>query len=287
MNKWKKNILAEIVLFVILFSVNKSLIITFISIILHEIAHIITARKNGCDLSKFQIHVYGAKAELNNIDELTDNEKIKIYLAGPITNLLIAFIFFAINVILPISGINTIIEINLSLFLFNLLPAYPLDGARLLEILLSKRMLYKRVNKIIVNIGYGIAIFFIAIFVIVYVYTGILNINIPLVAFIIYYITKSEKESAMYILMGNIFIKRNKLLKNKYIENRAISIYYKQGLAYVMAIVDKNRYNSFYVLDDDMKVLYIMNEDELVEALKVYGNITLEEYKEKRVGRSY
>ena len=42
--------------------------------------------------------------------------------------------------------------------------------------------------------------------------------------------------------------------------------------------LDKNRFNIFYVLDDDLNVLFIMNEDELIKALKGYGNITLEEY---------
>ena len=77
---------------------------------------------------------------------------------------------------------------------------------------------------------------------------------------------------------GNIFIKRNKLLRNNYIENKSISVYYKMGLVNVMAIIDKNRFNSFYVLDDDLRLLFIMYEDELIEALKLYGNITLEEY---------
>ena len=82
--------------------------------------------------------------------------------------------------------------------------------------------------------------------------------------------------------MGNIFVNRNKLLRNKYIENKSISVYYKLGLANVMAIIDKNRFNSFYVLDDDLRLLFIMHEDELIEALKLYGNITLEEYFDMR-----
>ena len=86
----------------------------------------------------------------------------------------------------------------------------------------------------------------------------------------------------MYILMGNIFMKRNKLLRNDYIENKSISVYYKLGLANVMSIIDKNRFNTFYVLNDDLKVLFIMHEDELIEALKLYGNITLEEYFDRR-----
>ena len=61
-------------------------------------------------------------------------------------------------------------------------------------------------------------------------------------------------------------------------ENKSISVYYKQGLANIMSIIHKNRFNIFYVLDDDLNVLFIMNEDELIKALNGYGNITLEEY---------
>ncbi|MDU5263178.1 MAG: peptidase M50, partial [Clostridium celatum] len=139
-------------------------------------------------------------------------------------------------------------------------------------------ILYKKVNDIISKISYIIAIFLITITLIAFIYSKSLNVSLIVAAIIICLITKGEKKSAMYILMRNIFVKRNKLLRNKYIENKSISVYYKLGLINVMAIIDKNRFNSFYILDDDLKLLFIMHEDELIEALKLYGNITLEEY---------
>ena len=97
-------------------------------------------------------------------------------------------------------------------------------------------------------------------------------------AIIIIYITRMEAHTSMYITMGNIVKKRKKLLKDNYIENKSISVYYKQGLVNVLALVDRNKFNTFYILDDDMKLIYILYEDELIEALKCYGNMTLEEY---------
>ena len=193
-------------------------------------------------------------------------------------NLAIAFIFFLVGLIINNSIIDKIININLSLLFFNILPAYPLDGSRILEIILSEKILYKKVNDIISKISYIIAIFLITITLIAFIYSKSLNVSLIVAAIIICLITKGEKKSAMYILMRNIFVKRNKLLRNKYIENKSISVYYKLGLINVMAIIDKNRFNSFYILDDDLKLLFIMHEDELIEALKLYGNITLEEY---------
>ena len=278
MDRWKKSVLAEIILFFILLSLNKSIILAFISIFLHEISHIVVAKKNGCKFNNFKIHIYGTNAEFINIDELSKKEKAQIYLAGPCMNLAIAFIFFLVGLIINNSIIDKIININLSLLFFNILPAYPLDGSRILEIILSEKILYKKVNDIISKISYIIAIFLITITLIAFIYSNSLNVSLIVAAIIICLITKGEKKSAMYILMRNIFVKRNKLLRNKYIENKSISVYYKLGLINVMAIIDKNRFNSFYILDDDLKLLFIMHEDELIEALKLYGNITLEEY---------
>ena len=194
----------------------------------------------------------------------------------------IACIFFFVGLIINNSIVYKIININLSLLVFNILPAYPLDGSRILEIILSEKILYKKVTDIISKISYIVAIGLIAIVFILFIYNKTLNISLVIAAIIIYLITRSEKKSAMYILMGNIFMKRNKLLRNDYIENKSISVYYKLGLANVMSIIDKNRFNTFYVLNDDLKVLFIMHEDELIEALKLYGNITLEEYFDRR-----
>ena len=278
MDRWKKSVLAEIILFFILLSLNKSIILAFISIFLHEISHIIVAKRNGCKFNNFKIHIYGTNAEFINIDELSKREKIQIYLAGPCMNLAVACIFFFVGLIINNSIVDKMININLSLLFFNILPAYPLDGSRVLEIILSEKILYKEVTDIISKISYMIALGLITISLVIFIYNKGINISLIIAAIIIYLITRSEKKSAMYILMGNIFVKRNKLLRNKYIENKSISVYYKLGLANVMAIIDKNRFNSFYVLDDDLKLLFIMHEDELIEALKLYGNITLEEY---------
>ncbi|MBX9183549.1 site-2 protease family protein [Clostridium sp. K04] len=278
MDRWKRSVLAEFIVFFILLSFNNSIILAFISILAHEGMHILVAKRKGCKFNDIQIHIYGTSAQFANIDELNKKEKLQIYLSGPFANFIIICIFWCIGFASNNILIDKMININISLLFFNLLPAYPLDGARVLEILLSQKILYRRANYIISKISYTIGVILLVIFIIVFAYSGVINVSILIASIAICLITRSEEKSAMYILMGNIFVKRNKLLRNKYIENKSISVYYKQGLANVMSMVDKNRFNIFYVLDDDLKVVFIMNEDELIEALKLYGNITLEEY---------
>lgn len=278
MDRWKRSVLAEFIVFFILLSFNNSIILAFISILAHEGMHILVAKRKGCKFNDIQIHIYGTSAQFANIDELNKKEKLQIYLSGPFANFIIICIFWCIGFASNNILIDKMININISLLFFNLLPAYPLDGARVLEILLSQKILYRRANDIISKISYTIGVILLVIFIIVFAYSGVINVSILIASIAICLITRSEEKSAMYILMGNIFVKRNKLLRNKYIENKSISVYYKQGLANVMSMVDKNRFNIFYVLDDDLKIVFIMNEDELIEALKLYGNITLEEY---------
>ena len=266
MKRETKKILAEIILIVLVCSYNKMFIFALIWVFLHEITHILVALKFGCKFYNIEFHIFGMKAE------------IIVYLSGALLNIVLAIFFYIINIKYNSSFIETSMNLNIGLAVFNLLPAYPLDGSRILEVILSKRMLFKKAQKIISIVSFSIAALFIIIAVIIYIFLHSLNLSMIIGAIIIIYITRMEEHTTMYITMSNVVKKRHKLLKNKYIENKSISVYYKQGLVNVLALVDRNKFNTFYILDDDMKLIYILNEDELIDALKVYGNMTLEEY---------
>lgn len=278
MKRETKKILAEIILIVLVCSYNKMFIFALIWVFLHEITHILVALKFGCKFYNIEFHIFGMKAELIDIDSLKENQKIIVYLSGALLNIVLAIFFYIINIKYNSSFIETSMNLNIGLAVFNLLPAYPLDGSRILEVILSKKMLFKKAQKIISIVSFSIAALFIIISAIIYIFLHSLNLSMIIGAIIIIYITRMEEHTTMYITMSNVVKKRHKLLKNKYIENKSISVYYKQGLVNVLALVDRNKFNTFYILDDDMKLIYILNEDELIDALKVYGNMTLEEY---------
>lgn len=278
MKRETKKILAEIILIVLVCSYNKMFIFALIWVFLHEITHILVALKFGCKFYNIEFHIFGMKAELIDIDSLRENQKIIVYLSGALLNIVLAIFFYIINIKYNSSFIETSMNLNIGLAVFNLLPAYPLDGSRILEVILSKKMLFKKAQKIISIVSFSIAALFIIISAIIYIFLHSLNLSMIIGAIIIIYITRMEEHTTMYITMSNVVKKRHKLLKNKYIENKSISVYYKQGLVNVLALVDRNKFNTFYILDDDMKLIYILNEDELIDALKVYGNMTLEEY---------
>ena len=282
MKKEARIFLAEIVLIILICSSSEVILSAFLWVILHEVSHIVLACMLGCKFYNIELHVFGAKAELGDLEILTDVKRIFIYLAGPLFNFIVFIIFFIISFRYDSKWITTSLNLNLGLAIFNLLPAYPLDGARIYEILISKKILYKKSQKIIRLSSYCIAMSFVCISVLLFILIHKLNISMVIAAFIIIYVTRAEQKSTMYITMGNMVKKRKKLIKNNYIENKSLSVYYKSYLVNVLGLVDRNKFNTFYVLDDDMELLYILQENELISALKFYGNITLEEYKEIR-----
>ena len=278
MNRETKKILAEILLILLVCSYNRMFIFAFIWVFLHEVTHILIALKYGCKFYNISFHIFGLNAELSDINILKDKEKIFIYSSGAVFNIAVAVFLYFLSFKYSNSFIETSINLNIGLAVFNLLPAYPLDGSRILEVILSKKILFKKAQRIISIISFIIAGLFIVIGIYIYIFLHSLNFSMLIGAIIIIYITRMEESTSMYITMGNIVKKRKKILKDNYIENKSISVYYKQGLVNVLALVDRNKFNTFYILDDDMKLIHVLHEDELIEALKIYGNMTLEEY---------
>lgn len=277
MKKSYKLIIIEIVLLLLAISFESKILIGVISIILHEFTHIFVGNKLGCKIYDLEIGLVGAKAELSDIEDLIDKEKLILYLSGPTMNFILALIFCVLYAVSGFSIFNTGCEVNIGLFIFNLIPAYPLDGSRILEILLSKYNSYTKSKKITVWISYILSACLIILFFIM-IFLHKVNINLLLIGILIIYSTILEKNLIMYIIMGDIIKKRKKIKKYDYIENKTVSVFYKNELLDVMRLLDKNKFNTFYILDEELKLIKIMHEDELIESLKNFGNITLEDY---------
>lgn len=276
MLKLSKWLLPQILIILIL-GFRIEVILSFFWIIVHELCHYFVARTLGVQVDQFKIHPLGTAIQLRSIDELSHKEELMIFSAGPIVNLIAAIVFFIIYKYCPWHIFYQCVEINLTLGIFNLIPAMPLDGSKLLKSILSVKMLYKKSHSITVYASYVFSVIFIGFFFLS-VYLHKMNICFILVAIMIAIESHKEKGRVMYIIMGDVVKKKTKFLKNKYMINRMVSVYCKESLLNLLGYTNKNRYHIFYILNDNMDVIGKISEGEVVEVLKKHGNITLQEY---------
>ena len=123
------------------------LAVSYISIFLHELAHLIAALCIGLKSSHIVLYPFGANLKLKNTLIYSFADEIILYISGPLLNAFIAVL--SIFMVKYGKIWNYIYWNNLALFLFNLLPISPMDGGILLKKFLTRKMGYRIGEKII------------------------------------------------------------------------------------------------------------------------------------------
>lgn len=143
----------------------------FAGVLLHEIAHCLVAKRMGIPINSITLLIFGG---VSSMEEKAPDPRVELPMAliGPLSSMAVGVVFIALLYItagvvddLPLAGLLIFLFsylglLNIFLFIFNLLPAFPMDGGRVLRAYLAGRMPLHRATKIAADVGKVFAVIF-------------------------------------------------------------------------------------------------------------------------------
>ncbi len=239
----------------------------FIVVVLHEIAHAVVAQRLGYGLNKIYLLPFGAMLDINQ-NFVTREDEIKVALAGPSFNFILAFLCLGLWWIFPETYAFTsfFVFCNIITGLVNLLPCYPMDGGRVLVAMLEGKLKREKALKISYIFNYVFSVIFLILFFINLKLE--VNISYALMAIFIFFGTINNKFSGNYSM-----IKFNDKTRDIY-EVKSILVKGNTPLYRIFKHFNSKKFNIVYVQLENGQIK-MLTENFLQKYFEIYPANTL------------
>jgi Zn-dependent protease/CBS domain-containing protein len=241
----------------------------FGSVLLHEFGHALTARAYGIGTRDITLLPIGGVSRIEKVPDEPVRELI-VAVAGPAVNVVIAVVLFAflalVNTWVPLrqlaltqgSLVERVLLANIMLVLFNLLPAFPMDGGRALRSLLACFMNYGKATRVAAGVG--------QVFALVFGFMGLfLNPLLLLIAVFVWF-GASQEATATLVKLSFAGIPVSKAMLTEFHTLRE-----DDTLARTVDLILAGSQHDFPVLDDN-RVTGLLTRTDLISALSNYGS---------------
>lgn len=253
-------------------------ILVFTSMLLHELAHIIAAAISGKKIFSIKIYFTGLSAEIEELNNTIQN--IIILSLGPLINLILFGIGFAAGIHWNKDDnmLDFFMLSNLFLFVFNVLPILPFDGGRLLREILSVRVGFFLANKYTIYVSRCMSILLVFA-AIIQIALSKYNFSLALVILFIAFFAQKESIEVILLSIKKIICRKARFLKKGFYPVRSLAVKKSMKINDILKSMDFDRFHILYVLDDDLKLVSIITEQDLLDiALNYRLDSTMEEF---------
>jgi Zn-dependent protease/CBS domain-containing protein len=241
----------------------------FLCVLLHEFGHVLAARRYGIRTPDITLLPIGGLARLERMPE-EPRQELVIAIAGPLVNVVIAAVIFL--VLGSTVGLSEMAQIenprmdffvrlaavNVWLVLFNLIPAFPMDGGRVLRAVLATWIPWARATQIAATIGQGLA-FVLGFIGLIY------NPLLIFIAIFVYLAAASEAQTAQIrdvassVLTGDVMVTKFARLE------RSANI--DEAIEALLATTQ----HEFPVVDTDGRFEGLLTRNDMIRALRESG----------------
>lgn len=242
----------------------------FLCVLLHEFGHVLAAKRYGVNTKDVTLWPFGGIASLERMPD-KPSEELVVAVAGPAVNVVIAAILvFIFGAKLDMENLARIHDptvsmaaklatANVFLVVFNLIPAFPMDGGRVLRALLAIRLGHSRATQLAASIGQGFAVAFGIL--------GILSGNVILIVIAVFVFLAASGEASHAQLRA--------VTRGAVVADAMITKFEALGTGAtvndaVEALI-RTTQREFPVVDGAGRLRGVLTRDTMIRALKDYG----------------
>lgn len=269
MEKLKINIHPTFIIFAcILIYFGKSILFFnyLVVMFLHEFAHAFVARRLGYNIKNIKLIPFGICLNMNSCD-LVPKDEIKIALAGPITNFILVFLTLSLWWVFPYTYNYTCFfcYCNFITGAFNLIPAFPLDGGRVLLSVLKQKVTSRVATKFCKLINIVIIFVLLALFIMSCFYS--VNLTFLFVILCLLSGVLDNNKVGKYTLINYGLLKK----MGTVIKTKPLVVLNNTKMYKLCKYIDNFSYISISVLDENRNLQATLNESEFLKYLEKYG----------------
>src|SRR3989441_7819706 len=238
-------------------------------VLLHEFGHALAARGFGIRTPDITLLPIGGVARIQRMPDKPWQE-LAVAVAGPLVNVVIAAVLIFVlgrraefqylqHPEQPgVEMLAKLASVNISLVLFNLIPAFPMDGGRVLRSLLAMTMNYARATQIAARIGQALAF--------VFGFVGVFA-N-PMLIFIAFFIFLGAQQEAAVAQMRDLALNPP---VSEAMMTRLLSLPQHATLDDAVEALLRTSQHEFPVVDEADRLLGLLTRDDMIAALKRHG----------------
>ena len=258
------------------FGMLVSLLQAMLALTLHELFHAIVAHALGYQIDVIEFLPYGGVARLYG-QAMSNKSDFVLALAGPLCNFLVAGGVALAGTLVPAAyyKLQYFLALNLALALFNLIPALPLDGGRMLRAVLGG-FLRPRVATLItawLGIGCGIALLVFC----AYAFTrGAVNLFLLIMGVFLVLGAIKELRQAPQAQLTAILRRKDAFRRGEALPLRHVAVRESVCAGSALRQLSYSRYNLLQVLDEELNIIGQLDEGKLLSGIARYGqNVTV------------
>ena len=251
-------------------------LVALLSVVCHEMAHVLVASAYNIRVESVELAPFGGVARMAGSMEFDPQVELPVALAGPASSFFLA----ALGAALARSGLvafdtGLLVDFNLLLGAFNLLPALPLDGGRVTRAILATRMGFREATRTTALFGKVLSIALAAASIIL-AFRGAAWPNLLVICVFLYAFAAAEQARAEFAFLRFLLSKKEGLAKSGMLLQEQFTALSSLTLDRVARSFSPRRYSVITVLGARLEPVGTVDETQIINAiLNGHGQATL------------